>query len=266
MPDVSSAGRYIAATSPVHRLDPRVKLALTAVAMAAAIVARTPAGLALVAAGTVAAYAAARIPARTAASAVAPLMVFVALTCVLNLFSDGGGAVLWQAGPLRITEGGLAAAAVSSVRLTCLLFVVALLTFTTTSLDITAALEWAFTPLARLGFPAHELGMVMGIALRFVPQFATELAQIRRAQASRGARFASNPFAGGLSDLSALVVPLFASVFRHAQALAEAMEARCYRGGGGRTRLHPFGFRRADAVACAAVGAFFALVVAVTLI
>ena len=105
-----------------------------------------------------------------------------------------------------------------------------LLTLTTATLDITAAFERLMAPLSRIGVPAHELGMILGIALRFLPQFMTELGIIYCAQKSRGAHFNANPFRGGIQSLTALLIPLFTSAFRHAETLSAAMEARCYHG------------------------------------
>ena len=105
-------------------------------------------------------------------------------------------------------------------------------------------------PLARFGVPAHELGMIMGIALRFMPQFANELAVVYHAQVSRGARLSNSP-ARGVHMLTSLMVPLFTSVFRHAETLSAAMDARCYHGGEGRTHLHPLRFAPRDGAAAA---------------
>ena len=123
-------------------------------------------------------------------------------------------------------------------RLTLLLFGACLLTLTTTTLDVTDAAEDMLRPFARFGLPAHELSMMAGIALRFLPQFVTELEHIRNAQASRGAQMTDRSLKERYGAAKSLVIPLFVSVFRHAETLANAMDARCYHGGGGRTRLH----------------------------
>ena len=125
-----------------------------------------------------------------------------------------------------------------------------LITLTTMTIDLTEAFEWVLKPFARIGVPAHELGMIMGIALRFMPQFANELAVVYHAQVSRGARLSNSP-ARGVRMLTSLMVPLFTSVFRHAETLSAAMDARCYHGGEGRTHLHPLRFAPRDAAAAA---------------
>ena len=117
-------------------------------------------------------------------------------------------------------------------------------------------------PLSRIGVPAHELGMILGIALRFLPQFMTELGIIYRAQKSRGAHFNANPFRGGIQSLTALLIPLFTSAFRHAETLSAAMEARCYHGGVGTTRLDPLRLTWRDAVGTGALVLMIAAVIA----
>ena len=113
--------------------------------------------------------------------------------------------------------------------------------------------------------PAHEIGMIMGIALRFMPQFATEFSSIREAQLARGAGLKTSPLRG-VQMLSSLMTPLFASVFRHAETLSAAMEARCYHGKEGRTRLHPLSLSPRDGVACALVAVLLACVIAVNIL
>ena len=129
-------------------------------------------------------------------------------------------------------------------RLTIMMLGMSLITLTTMTIDLTEAFEWVLKPFARFGVPAHELGMIMGIALRFMPQFANELAVVYHAQVSRGARLSNSP-ARGVRMLTSLMVPLFTSVFRHAETLSAAMDARCYHGGEGRTHLHPLRVRPA---------------------
>ena len=146
---------------------------------------------------------------------------------------------------IRISEAGLWQAAFIACRLLLLLLGMSLLTLTTATLDITDAFEYLLRPFRRIGVPAHELSMMMGIALRFLPQFTFELQTVYRAQISRGATFSK----GRLRMLASLMVPLFTSAFRHAETLSAAMDARCYHGGEGRTRLHPLKLSARDGVA-----------------
>ena len=244
-------GRYVPGTSVVHALDARCKLTLLLVFIAANVITTTPIAVVLCAAFVIAAYCAARISARTAFTCVGPLLIIVAFTAIANLFFVQGGETLWSAGPLAITENGLYQAILMSLRLTILLFGACLVTMTTTSLDITDAFESMLAPFARFELPAHELAMIAGIALRFLPQFATEFVSTRNSQISRGASFSEGSMKERAHAFSALFVPLFASVFRHADTLAAGMDARCYHGGAGRTHLHEHAFHARDAVASA---------------
>ncbi len=260
MPDKAIFGRYWPADSPVHRMDPRVKLVLSLAFMVAVFCARTYAGLGVAAAFVAGAYALARIPFGQALRSIGPLLFIVVVTALLNVFFVQGGTVYFQWWVFCISEAGLSSAAFVACRLLLLLLGVSLLTLATTALDITDAFEHLLSPFARIGLPAHELGMMMGIALRFLPQLAFELACVYRAQISRGATF-SGSLKGRARMLASLMVPLFTSAFRHAETLSAAMEARCYHGGPGRTRLHPLRCSRRDAMGVAAVAALFALVV-----
>ena len=263
MGDRAIIGQYWPAESLVHAMDPRVKFLLSLGLMAAVFCAATPASLAVAALFVAAFYAASRIPLLQAVRALAPLLVLVALTALLNVLFVQGGTVYFEFGIICISEKGIQSAAFIGCRLLLLLMGMSLLTLTTTTLDITAAFERLLAPAARIGVPAHELGMILGIALRFLPQFMTELGVIYRAQVSRGAHFNVNPFKGGVSTLTALMVPLFASAFRHAETLSAAMEARCYHGGAGRTRLVPLRLTWRDGVGTAAVLAMAAAIIIV---
>lgn len=247
-----SFGSYVPGESAVHELDPRAKLLLGCVFIAELLCARTAWALVIAFLFVVGVYLLARIPVRRALQSLAPLMVIVVLVALLNLVTIQGGEVLFDGGILHISQGGLETAAFVAARLTIMMLGMSLITLTTPTIDLSEAFERLFHPLARFGFPAHELGMIMGIALRFMPQFATELSAVYHAQISRGARLSSSPV-HGVRMVSSLVVPLFASVFRHAETLSAAMDARCYHGGGGRTHLKPLRFTYRDALAAAAI-------------
>ena len=251
-------GRYYPADSPVHHLDARAKLLLTLGAFATVLAAGNGWALAACALFLAAFYAAARIPAADAARAVALLMVLVLATAVLNLFFVQGGTVYFQWGFVQVSQQGVASAAFLSCRLVLLVLAACLLTMTTATFDITDASERLLGPLRRVGVPVHEMAMMMGIALRFLPQFARELQALYRAQASRCAALSANPFRGGLATMRSLAVPLFANALRNGGTLSAAMDARCYHGGDGRTRLRPFALHRRDAVAVLAVAAMAA--------
>lgn len=259
-------GRYWEADSIIHRLDPRAKIAGTFIFIVTIFCAWNFPALGMLAVCTIAFFALARIPFLQALRSIAPLSFIIVLTALFNLLYIQGGETYVDWGLIRISEEGVRQALFIAVRLTLLLLSGSLLTLTTTTLDITEALERLLAPLARIGVPAHEFSLVLGIALRFLPQFAEEFRTIRAAQLARGAKLATSPVKGGLSGLTSLLVPLFASAFRHADTLSSAMDARCYHGANGRTRLNPLHFERRDSVALIVLAALLALTIAMSLL
>lgn len=239
-------GRYIAKDSPVHRMDPRAKLLLSILFMVVVFATGSYPALGVAALFTFGMFAFAHISLRQAFASIAPLAILVVFTAILNVFFVQGGEVYFQFWIVCISQQGLEQALFIAIRLTMLLLGVSLLTLATTTLDLTDAFERLLQPFRRIGLPAHELSMMMGIALRFLPQFALELRTIYRAQISRGANFGSGP-KGTVRIMTSLVVPLFTSAFRHAETLSLAMDARCYHGGENRTRLKELSFSKTDA-------------------
>ena len=189
MPDIAVIGRYWPGTSPLHRMDARAKLLLALALMAVVFVAQSFLGLAVCAAFVFGFFRLAGIPIRSAFKSIAPLAFIVVVTALLNVFFVQGGTVLFEWWIIRISEAGLWQAAFIACRLLLLLLGMSLLTLTTATLDITDAFEYLLHPFSRIGVPAHELSMMMGIALRFLPQFTFELQTVYRAQISRGATF-----------------------------------------------------------------------------
>lgn len=255
-----SFGSYVPGDSCVHRIDARIKLTLGIAFIVALLCGRTFASLDIAAAFVFLTYVLARIPAGKALRSLAPLMVIVLIVVLLNLFTQQGGETLVQLGIFRISMGGVQASGFMGVRLTAMMLGMSLITLTTPTIELSEAFEKMLAPFARFGLPAHELGMIMGIALRFMPQFATELATVYHAQVSRGARLSNSPV-HGVRMVSSLMIPLFASVFRHAETLSFAMDARCYHGGEGRTHLRPMKLTALDAIATVVMAALVALVV-----
>ena len=259
-------GRYWSGESTVHALDPRTKVAGTLVFVIATFCAGNFPALGLVAVFLAAVIACSRIPLVQVLRSIAPLAFIIVLTVLFNLFFVQGGTTYISAGPLFVSHDGVRSAVFIGIRLTLLLAGGSLLTLTTTTLDVTHAFESLLEPLSHLRVPTHEFALVMGIALRFVPQFAEELAIVRAAQTARGAKLSTSVVKGGLAGIASLVVPLFASAFRHADTLSAAMDSRCYHGGVGRGRLNPLAFGRRDAVAACALTALLAGTIAVTLL
>ena len=249
-------GRYIAKDSAVHRMDPRAKLLLSILFMVMVFAAGSYVSLGVAALFTAGMFAFAHISLRQAFTSIAPLAILVVFTALLNIFFVQGGEVYFQLWIICISQQGLHQALFIAIRLTMLLLGVSLLTLATTTLDLTDGsrrdslvdcdgFERLLEPFKRFGLPAHELSMMMGIALRFLPQFAIELRTIYRAQISRGANFGKGP-KGGVAMMTSLIVPLFTSAFRHAETLSLGMDARCYHGGENRTRLKELSFSKRD--------------------
>lgn len=238
-------GRYISKDSVVHRMDPRAKLLLALLFMVMVFAAGSYVSLAVAAVFTAGMFAFARISVRQAFVSIAPLAILVIFTALLNIFFVQGGEVYFQFWIICISQGGLEQALFIAIRLTMLLLGVSLLTLATTTLDLTDAFEHLLKPYSRFGLPAHELSMILGIALRFLPQFAIELRTIYRAQLSRGANFSTST-KSTLQLMVSLIVPLFTSAFRHAETLSLAMDARCYHGGENRTRLKELTYSKRD--------------------
>ncbi|MFR3273516.1 MAG: energy-coupling factor transporter transmembrane component T family protein [Slackia sp.] len=251
MNSVFSFGSYYPGSSPLHKLDPRTKLLAGMALIAAALLSQDFWGLGVVALFVAAFYALSRIPLGKAARSLAPLLAIVVVASVLNLFLIQDGAVLFQWWFIRISEGGVYSCSFIACRLVLMMLGMSLITMTTTTIDLTEGFERLLSPLAKIGFPAHELGMIMGIALRFMPQFADEFVSIYHAQISRGATFSSSP-KRGIRMLSSLPYR-FSQRIPSRETLAFAMDARCYHGCVGRTRLHPLHFTATDAIAALAM-------------
>lgn len=254
-------GTYYEADSPIHALDPRTKFLGALAATIIGFFAWSALSLLMLCLFTAICYAIAKVPFRVAVRAVAPLMFIVVITMILNLLFVSSGEVLVSAGPILITTQGVHDAIFFGIRLTVFLLIMCLYTLTTTTIDIADSFEKLLAPFKRLGVPAREISLMMGIALGFLPQFSREFSSIRRAQQSRGSKLPTAHTRRAVG-LTALLVPLFTSVFRHADTLSQAMDSRCYRGGIGRTRLNPMAFTRADGVAVLAIAVLLAAVIA----
>jgi energy-coupling factor transport system permease protein len=263
--DAIALGQYLPRASALHRLDPRAKILVTTGFVVVLFFVPTFAGLGLAVAGVAALLVAGRIPIGYALRGLRPLVILILLTTFLNAFfaPGDGGRELLRLGPLIATEGGVRNAAFVGLRLILLVAVTSLLTFTTSPVELTDGLERLLHPLRRLGVPAHELAMMMTIALRFIPTLLEETDRIMRAQMARGADFESGGVFRRVRALVPILVPLLVSAFRRSEDLALAMEARCYRGGDGRTRMHELRWRVADVVAVALAAGAAALLLRV---
>ena len=193
------------------------------------------------------------------------IMFILLLTVVFNLFLTPGDEI-WHFGILHITRQGVIFAVKMAVRLTFLILGSSIMTLTTTPNQLTDAIESLLGPLRRFRVPVHEIAMMMSIALRFIPILMEETDKIMKAQIARGADFESKNLMKKIKSLVPLLVPLFISAFRRANDLAMTMEARCYRGGAGRTKMKPLIYRKADMAAYAVLFSFLALCIVLRIV
>ncbi|MEX2356629.1 MAG: energy-coupling factor transporter transmembrane component T [Thermaerobacterales bacterium] len=255
-------GQYFAAPSPIHRLDPRTKIVLTFVYVVILFFIVEFEGFIVAGGFTAGVVALSQVPLGLVLRSLRPVLFLIALTVTIHALVTGGpdAEVVWQWGRLSITDEGLRTGAFMGIRLGLLIMTSSLLTLTTSPIQLTDGLERLMKPTARVGVPAHELAMMMTIALRFIPTLLEEADKIMKAQMARGAEFASGGLMQRVRALIPILVPLFVSAFRRADELALAMEARCYRGGEGRTRYKVLYLTGRD-VSAALVTLVFVLVV-----
>ncbi len=254
-------GQYFPGRSVLHRMDPRAKILLTIAMIAAVFAAGTWLGYVMLFAFAFAAIRISGVGMKFVLRGLKPIFVIVVLTFLINIFFTTGGTSLVHWKFINITDKGLYAATRMALRLILLVLVTQLLTLTTSSIALTDAIEALLKPLSKIGFPAHEMAMMMSIALRFIPTLVEETDKIMKAQQARGADFESGNLIQRARAMLPLLVPLFVSAFRRADELAMAMEARCYRGGQNRTRMKQLHFTKLDAQAALCVGAVLALAV-----
>ena len=252
-------GQYYPVDSFVHRLDPRIKIILTFAFIVGVFMGQTLFAYIPVIAFIYLAAKVAHLPIKMLVKGLKPLRFILVFTFVLNLFFSGGDTVLLKIWFIVISKEGLMMAIRFSARLVFLVTGASLLTLTTSPVVLTDGLERLLSPLRKIGFPAHELAMMMTIALRFIPTLLEEADKIMKAQMARGADFESGNIIDRAKAMIPLLVPLFVSAFRRAGDLAMAMEARCYHGGEGRTRMRVLKITKNDWIAVAAVAAMIVL-------
>ena len=254
-------GQYFPGESLIHRLDPRFKIIITLIYIVMLFSGGNYICLAAGAVYTFGAILLSRIPVKMFWKSVKPLLPFLIITAVLNLLLMTNGKVLWQWRFLRVTEDGLNTSLFMVIRIVLLIMGTSLLTYTTSPITLTDAIERLLSPLRKIKFPVHELAMMMSIALRFIPTLIEETDKIMSAQKARGAEIDTGSFTTRAKNLISILVPLFISAFRRADELATAMECRCYHGGEGRTRLRQLKSAPRDYIALAVTIGFLAGVI-----
>lgn len=254
-------GQYFPGNSLIHRMDARVKILLTLALLVDVFISGGFVGFAVITAFVLIAARTTKIGLGFIIRGIKPILFIAIFTFVLNLFMQSGGETLVEWKFIHITTEGLRTAIYMALRLMLLVVASQLLTLTTSSLSLTDGIEALLRPLSVIHFPAHEIAMMMSIALRFIPTLMEETDKIMNAQKARGADFESGNIIKRAKAMVPLLVPLFVSAFRRADELALAMEARCYRGGKGRTRLNVHHMGRPDAIGAAAVVALTAVII-----
>ncbi len=248
-------GQYYQTDSPLHRLDPRVKLAGTFLFLIALFCYHNAIGYVIAALFLACCIKLSHVPFRFMVKGMKSIMILLLITVVFNLFLTPGTPLV-EFGRVRITIEGLRIAITMIVRITMLIIGSSVMTLTTTPNHLTDGLEKGLRWMKIFRVPVHEIAMMMSIALRFIPILLEETDKIMKAQLARGADFESGNLVKKAKAMVPLLVPLFISAFRRANDLAMAMEARCYRGGDGRTKMKPLEYTGADYVAYALLAVF----------
>ena len=255
-------GQYYHKNSIIHRLDPRVKLAGTFLYIISLFCIKNMPGyipaFAYIAVVTILSG----VPIKHILKGLKPVILLIVLTAVINLFMTTGGDVLFTVFRLAITERGVYKAAYFVIRLLFLIISSSLLTYTTTPNELTDGIEKAFKPLNKIRIPVHEFALIMSLALRFIPILVEETDKIIKAQSARGADFEEGKMTERVRNMVSVLVPLIVSAMRRADDLALAMDARCYHGGEGRTKMKPLMYMARDYVGYAVICIY--LTVAIT--
>jgi len=239
-------GQFFPGDSLVHRLDPRTKLVMVILYIAALFTAKSYVSYIVMAAFLIISVRISTIKFKMLFKGLKPLIIVIVFTAILNLFFTTGDHVIFEIWRIRLTWEGVRTAAFMLVRLVMLIMGTFLLTYTTSPISLTDGLERLLNPLKKIKVPVHELAMMMSIAMRFIPTLVEETDKIMSAQKARGADFETGSIFERAKALLPVMIPLFISAFRRADELAVAMESRCYHGGEGRTRMNVLHMEKRD--------------------
>jgi energy-coupling factor transport system permease protein len=255
-------GQYFPGRSVIHRLDPRIKIISIIFLIVAVFTARNYYSLALICAFSAALVTVSGIGIKMVLKSIKPVLFILIFTTVANLLWTSGENLIFQLGPVKIYLEGVAFAVFMALRIVCLIIITfVMLTYTTSPVSLTDAIERLLSPLAKIKLPVHEFSMMMSIALRFIPTLLEETDKIISAQKARGADFETGSLKKRVKALVPIFVPLFVSAFRRADELANAMECRLYRGGVGRTRMKILKITALDVIFLLCMTALPALVI-----
>jgi len=251
-------GQYYATESPIHRLDPRAKVVMAILYIVCTFLCKNLSGFIALVASAILLTLLSRIPLRVILRSLRPILVIIVFTSIINVFMTRGEILLTpESWKIKIYAEGLWNALFMILRISVLIIGTGVfLTYTTTPIALTDALEYLLSPLKIFKVPVHDFAMMMTIALRFIPTLTEETEKIMNAQKARGADFTTGSLAKRAKALIPILIPLFVSAFNRAFDLASAMECRCYHGGKGRTRLKVLHYRAVDFVAMLLVVAF----------
>ena len=256
-------GQYYAVDSPLHRLDPRIKIIIAVLYIVIVFLCSNIVSLALLMLSALAIVLLSKVPLKIVIKSLKPILFIIIFTAVINIFL-GSGEPLVQLGFIKIYKDGLITALRVTIRITVLIIgTSSLLTYTTTPIALTDGIERLLSPLKVIGLPVHDFAMIMTIALRFIPTLMEEADKIMSAQKARGADFSNGNLLQKAKALIPILIPLFSSSIRHALDLATAMECRCYKGGEGRTRMKILKCHASDFVALLLMVSFCASIVCV---
>ncbi|WP_411679940.1 energy-coupling factor transporter transmembrane component T family protein [Clostridium thailandense] len=243
-------GQYVPGESFVHKLDPRAKILISLIYIVDLFIVNNFRGYIFIVAFTLSSIIISKVQFRYIYKGLKPILVLAIITALINiLMTSGTNPPLFKWRFIVVYKEGLVLAAFMVLRLVFLIVGTSLLTLTTSPIELTDGIEKLLNPLKKIGVPAHELAMMMTIALRFIPTLMDETDKIMKAQTARGADFESGNLVQRAKSLIPILVPLFISSFRRADELAMAMESRCYRGGEGRTRMKQLKLTNKDFIA-----------------
>lgn len=253
-------GQYFPGETFIHKLDPRIKLLIIGLFITSLFFINSFFPYIFIFGFIILVITISKVPFKFILKGLKPLLFIILITFSINVFMTKGE-VLYTLGPLTITKEGLGQAVFMALRLILLITGTSLLTLTTSPIALTDAIEMLLSPFKKIGLPAHELAMMMTIALRFIPTLLEETDKIMKAQMARGADFESGNILRRAKNLVPLLVPLFINAFRRADELATAMEARCYRGGDHRTRLNELKLKATDILTLVLMMGFFGFII-----